>query len=147
VRYLIAAAAALLLLTACSSSGGSGSPSSSAAGPGQVCADAAALRSSLSSLKNIDILAVGGNGVRSALADVQAKAAALASDTSSFQPQVDALKNAIAQLTSTLQDLPSGSIASKATTIGAQLAAVGLAGQSLATALTTACPSGAAGAS
>jgi hypothetical protein len=147
VRYLIAVAAALLLLTACSSSGGSGSPSTSEAGTAQLCADAAALRSSLASLKNIDILAVGGNGVSSALADVQAKASALASHKSSFQPQIDALKSAITQLTNTLQDLPTGSIATKATTIGSQLAAVGVAGQSLASAVTTACPSGAAGAS
>ena len=141
MRFFAAAFAVIAVVcVGCSSSGGSGSPSSSAPAAAKVCSDVAALQTSLSALTKLDIVSVGVSGVRSALADVQAKAGALAADKTHFQPQIDALTSAVSQLSATVQNLPSGSVATKASAIATQLATVISAGRTLQSALANACP-------
>ena len=101
------------------------------------------MQTSLSALTKLDIVSVGVSGVQSALADVRAKAGALASDKTQFQPQIDALTSAVSQLSATVQNLPSGSVATKASAIAAQVVAVTSAGRALQSALANACPAAA----
>lgn len=137
---VLLAAIVLALLSACGSSSSKSSGSAASASTSVVCSDYQALKDSLGNLTNIKVLSAGPNGVKAAADDVDAKASALASSSQQFAPQVDALKTAVSQLTSTLSGVPSAGFQGALSTLGPQISAVGKAGQNLQTAIGSTCP-------
>jgi hypothetical protein len=148
-RVGAAAVAILLLCGGCTSSSKSqSSPSPTPAAPTvttqgttEFCSNYAALKASLSRLTSLNVIAVGTNGLSAAVDDVKATAAALAASAGVFAPQVNAVTSAIDQLQSTVSGLSSSGLRGALPTITAQIAAVATAGQALAAAVKTACPS------
>lgn len=146
---LVGVVLVLALSAACSSSSGGGSTTTSTetatSTPGstaEFCANYQALQTSLANLTKLNIVAVGTDGLKAALDDITSKTNALAASAQQqFSPQVDGLKNAVGQLRATFDNLPSGGISSNLTTIGTRIAAIGTAGQALASAVGNACPS------
>jgi hypothetical protein len=145
-------AAAVAILVCCggctSSSKSQSSPSPTPAAPtattqgtAEFCSNYAALKASLSQLTSLNVIAVGTSGLSAAADDVKAKATALAASAGVFAPQVNALTTAIDQLQPTVSGLSSSGLRGALPTITAQIAAVARAGQELAAAVKTACPS------
>lgn len=120
------------------------SPTRTAQGTAEMCSAYAALKTSLHHLVTLNVLAGGMNGLTSAIDDVKQKAAALGRSSGEFTPQVNALNAAIRELEGTVHDLSNGgSLATALPNIGRQVAAVGSAGERLASAVRHACPSSA----
>ena len=71
----------------------------------QLCADRDALESSIRDLTNVDVVATGTDGVRQALTEVKDDVDALAESASEdFQPEVQAVKDALGDLESALNE-------------------------------------------
>lgn len=150
VRAGIAATAVAiaLLCAACTSSSKTtsspstpASPTSTTQGTAEFCSAYEALKASVQNLASLNVVAVGTNGLKAAVDDVKQKAAALAESAGVFAPQVNAVTTAIAQLESTLRNLPSSGLRGALPTISSQITAVITASRQLASAVTTACPS------
>lgn len=142
------AVAIVLLCAACTSSSKTtsspsapASPTSTTQGTEEFCSAYAALKASVQHLASLNVLAVGTNGLTAAVDDVKQKTSALAESAGVFAPQANALTTAIDQLQSTLRTVPSNGLRDALPTIGSQITAVVTAGQQLASAVTTACPS------
>jgi hypothetical protein len=140
-RTVVLAIVAVLgpTLAACSS-GGSDTPSPQASG----CTEVTALKSSVTTLTQVNPVTDGVAALKSAAAHVQAKlSAAVTAASSELQPAVTQVKNAFAGLETALKGVSSaGSLGSAATQVGTALTAVGtsLTGLSSAVAQTCASP-------
>lgn len=88
---------------------------SSAASSGDVCADRDALRSSLAALTNVDLVAEGTNGAKTAINAVKDDLTALRTSAGSeLQPEVQAVQNGIDDLDTAVD---AGSAAQAATAV------------------------------
>lgn len=147
---LTAGALAFVMLAGagCSSSSKSSSspsptpaaPTATTQGTAQFCSDYDALKESLQKLASLNVVAVGTDGLKTAVDDVKQKASALSDSAGVFKPQVTALNTAIDNLRTTVQGLSGGGLASSLPKLGQQIAAVGTAGQQLGSAVKSACP-------
>jgi len=131
-------------LGACSATTGSSAPavsSAPSAGTGasapasgsEVCAAVASLKSALSSLKDLDLKAVGTNGLTTAVDAVQTAAANLATAlTGGASPELTAFQTSLADLKATVSGLSSdASVVEKASAIRTAIKAVQAAGSDL----------------
>jgi hypothetical protein len=161
VRAAVIALGAGLLLAACGSGSGSSAatsaPATSAAAsspasatsspaPGSsaaLCADAAALRSSISSLTHIKVGKGSANQIKSGVADVQAKLAAFTAQAKGqWQAETTALKSALAKLQTAASNLASHPSLSTVPGVVTAVGGVTTAAGSLWAAVGTTCPSG-----
>jgi hypothetical protein len=142
-----AVASLVMALAACNSTGSASSiaatsgPSTAASAPADgtgVCADAAAVKTSLTDLKALDLKTVGKAGLAAGIGKVDDAVTTLGNSAKAVAgPQVDALKSAIATLKSALDSLTSdASVAQKATDIRAAVSGVETAATALKAALT-----------
>ena len=134
---LILTSAALLSLAACSGSPSSTAVSSAAsepsaaaspdvAGSDAACAGLATVQASVASLKAVDLTAVGTDGLKAALTDVETAVTALAADAkdtavperAALSASLDSLKTAVSGLTS------DATLREKATELTTAIAAV-----------------------
>ena len=125
ITSAFAIAIACVLLAACSSS--SSTTTSPAASPSaDVCASLQALQSSVDALVHISPVQVGVQGIQDAVAKVQTDLDAVASSAgSSLGPQVDALKQSVAAVGTTLSS--GQSLSAMVGQLATQLPAVGTA--------------------
>lgn len=152
-RWRLAAVAGgvALLTVACSSSstasGGSSSPAgaTTSSASSVLCADAAALRTSLDKLTQIQASAGQGaaNEVKSDLASVKTAATTFANDAKGrWQPQTTALKAALASLGTAVQQLAANPSTAGVSTVVTAVGQVTTAAQQLFAAVGKDCPSG-----
>jgi hypothetical protein len=154
-RWRLAAIACgvALLTVACTSSsstaaGGSSSPAAGATTPSAssaLCADAAALRTSLDKLTQVQASAGQGavNEVKSDLASVKAAATTFANDAKGrWQSQTAALKTALASLETAVQQLAANPSTANVSAVVTALGQVTTAAQHLFAAVGKDCPSG-----
>lgn len=154
-RWRLAAIACgvALLTVACSSSsstasGGSSSPaagSTTFSASSALCADAAALRTSLDKLTHVQASAGQGavTEVKSDLADVKTAATTFANDAKGrWQSQTSALRSALTSLESAVKQLAANPSTAGASTVVTALGQVTTAAQQLFTAVGKDCPSG-----
>ena len=145
-RPIVLVLGALLALGACSggttssaSSAASAAPTASAEGSAAtgVCADAAAVKSSLADLQNLDLMSTGKEGLTSAFDEVEASVSTLATSAKEAAgPEVDALKTALATLKTAVGDLSSDAgVIEKATEIKGAVSGVETAATALKAAL------------
>ena len=81
----------------------------SAAPSGDVCADREALRDSVAALADVDLVAEGTNGAKSAISAVKDDLAALRSSAGSeLEPEVQAVQDAVDDLETAVGNLDSG---------------------------------------
>ena len=81
----------------------------SAASSGDVCADREALRDSVAALADVDLVAEGTNGAKSAISAVKDDLAALRSSAGSeLEPEVQAVQDAVDELETAVGNLGSG---------------------------------------
>jgi hypothetical protein len=83
------------------------------AGPAdeQLCEDREAVRDSIESLTDVDVIAEGTSGIEEALADVEASLDALGDSASDeLQPEVDELRSALDELETALEDAGSDGV-------------------------------------
>ena len=126
-------AVACVVLAACSSSSSSSTSPAAASTSGDVCASLQALQTSVDALVHISPVQVGVQGIQSAVAKVQTDLDAVASSAGSdLGPQVDALKQSVAAVGTTLSS--GQSISAMAGQLATQLPAVGTAWTNLTTA-------------
>jgi hypothetical protein len=154
VRAAAIALGAGLLLAACGSGSGSSSatsaPATSVAASSPttgastaLCADAAALRSSVSSLTHIKVGKGSANQIKSGVADVQAKLATLmAQAKGQWQAETTALKSALVKLQTAASNLASHPSLSAVPGVVTAVGGVTTAAGSLWAAVGTTCPSG-----
>jgi hypothetical protein len=144
-RLFIAVASVAVALGACSSTGSpsvtTSVASAAASAPAEstgVCADAAAVKSSLTDLKSLDLKTAGKAGLTAAIDKVDAAVTTLATSAKDTAgPQVEALQTAIATLETVLGNLASdASVAEKEADIRAAATGVEDAATALKTALT-----------
>jgi hypothetical protein len=148
----------LALLTAgCSSSSSSsaGAGASTTAPPASasatapstdaaLCADAAALRTSLNELIHVNVGSGAASQITTNLNNVRTALSTLISNAhGQFQPQTSALSTALSNLGTAVSTLASSPGASSIAGVVAALGRVGTAGQNLLSALNTSCPSAA----
>ena len=159
---LAAAAGGLALLTAAcgasSSSASGGTPSPSAPSPSApsssapaaagsspsstLCADAAALFTSLNQLTHIKVQKGAKNEITAKLTDVKANLTAFVTEArGQWQAQTAALKSALANLQTAVKSLTASPSASAVGGVVTALGAVSTATQSLLAAVSTRCPS------
>ena len=141
-----------LLTVACGSSSSTapgGSSSSAAASPlgasSALCADAAALRASLSKLTHIQASAGQGalNEVKADLASVKTATANFATDAKGkWQPQTSALKSALSSLGTAVQKLAANPSSAAVSSVVTALGQVTTATGNLFAAVGNDCPSG-----
>jgi len=142
----------LALLTAgCSSSSSSSSASSTSApatsasataSDAALCADAAALRTSLNELIHVNVGSGAAGQITTDLNNVRAALSTLISNAhGQFQPQTSALSTALTNLGTAVSNLAANPGASTISGVVAALGRVGTAGQNLLSALNTSCPS------
>ena len=151
-----------LLLVACGSGSGSSSatsapatsaavssPASAAAssptpgGSAALCADAAALRSSVSSLTHIKVGKGSANQIKSGVANVKTKLTAFTAQAKGqWQAQTTALKSALAKLQTAASNLASHPSLSTVPGVVTAVGGVTTAAGSLWAAVGTTCPSG-----
>ena len=144
------ALAALMLLVSCGSSSDSGESSATASSSGPpettaaataVCADVAALKSSIEALADVKPLQDGLTALKAAVADTKtALDAAVASATAELQPAVEDVKTQFAAVQTAASGVTTDNIKQKAPAIGAALRGLGKATTALATTLTQKCP-------
>jgi hypothetical protein len=147
----IACGVALLTVACTSSSTATGGSSSPAAGPttpsvsSALCADAAALRTSLDKLTQVQASAGQGavNEVKSDLTSVKTAATAFANDAKGrWQSQTAALKTALASLETAVQQLAANPSTAGVSTVVTALGQVTTAAQRLFAAVGKDCPAG-----
>jgi hypothetical protein len=148
----IACGVALLTVACSSSSTASGEPSSPAAGSttfsasSALCADAAALRTSLDKLTKIQASAGQGavNEVKTDLAEAKTAATNFANDAKGqWQSQTSSLKSALASLQTEVQKLAANPTTAGMSNVVTALGQVTTAAQQLFAAVAKDCPSGA----
>lgn len=152
-RFAAMACGAALLTVACGSnsstpaagaSPAAASPSGSAASSA-LCADAAALRTSLNKLTKLQASAGQGaaNEVKSDLANVKTAATNFANDAKGeWQPQTSALKSALTSLQTQVQKLTANPTAAGVSSVVTALGQVTTAAERLFAAVGKDCPSG-----
>ncbi len=144
----------LALTAGCSSSSSSSSASagsSTTAPPASasatvsdatLCADAAALRTSLNELTRVNVGSGAASQITTDLNNVRTALSTLISNAhGQFQPQTSALSTALSNLGPAVSNLASNPGASSIAAVVAALGRVGTAGQNLLSALNTSCPS------
>jgi hypothetical protein len=116
-RLLTGVAAAALLAAACSGEGGgsTGASTTVAASPTTVaspttrlrdCADTAALEAAVTALRDVDLVQVGVDGLRAALADVADELEVLAAGArAEWSPEIAELRGAVDALVTTVTGL------------------------------------------
>ena len=123
------ALAAIVGAAACTSSSSTTSTTTTSAASSSaadVCGDLTALQTSVNGLLNVNVVQTGTDGVKSALATVQSDLDALAASASAqLGPQVDALKQSLTAVATTLSS--GQSVSAIASQLATQLAAVGTA--------------------
>ena len=130
---LVSGAIVCVLLAACTSSSSTTTSPAAASTSGDVCASLTALQSSVDALVHISPLQVGTQGVQDAVAKVQTDLDAVASAAGSdLGPQVDALKQSVSAVATTLSS--GQSLSTMAGQLATQLPAVGTAWTNLTTA-------------
>lgn len=117
VRRVLAVLAVAMLMAACGDDSGSSSTTTASAesttiptttAPDDLCGDAEALRSSVSELEDVDLVAEGTNGASAAISAVQDDLAALSESAGDdLQPQVQAVEDAIDELDTAVDNLDS----------------------------------------
>jgi ABC-type enterochelin transport system substrate-binding protein len=94
---------------AATSTADSAADETSSAPSGDVCADREALRDSVAALADVDLVAEGTNGAKSAISAVKDDLAALRTSAGSeLEPEVQAVQDAIDELESAVGNLDSG---------------------------------------
>ena len=105
------------------------------------CGDVVALKSSLDTLKNVDVRQDGVEALTSALADVKTKlGAATASASSALQPEVQQVQTAVDALETATSGLTTSNLKQKAPAIATALRQVATATSALSTNLSQSCP-------
>ena len=142
----IVMAVAVMALAACSSTGSAPSAAvsnapvgpSTSAGTADVCADVAAVETSLKDLKDLDFKTVGTAGLTAGIEKVQASITTLAASAKDAAgPEVQGLTAALATLRTAIENLTTdASVAEKATDIRAAATGVETAAKALKAALT-----------
>ena len=123
--------------SAATSSSASPSPSSSV-----LCADVAALRTSLDQLVHVKVQSGAANEITSDLQNVKAALTKLVNDArGQWQAQTSALSAALDQLKTAAQDLTASPSGSTVSAVAAALGQVKRAAQDLLAAVSTDCPS------
>jgi hypothetical protein len=149
-RRLALAACGLALLAGCgsgstsSSSSASATSSSAAAAPSgsALCADAAALRSSLDQLRRVNVQAGAVSQITASLNDVKAALTKLVNDArGQFQTQTSALSAALDTLKTAVSSLGASPGVSTVSGVVSALGQVNTAAQNLLAAVNTDCPS------
>lgn len=158
-RHLWAAAAGLALLCAVASCGsGSPSPESSSspsvagpsastpssptpsAGSSAGCAEVDALKSSLATLKDVDVVHDGIDALNSAIADVESDlSAAAAAASSDLKPELDQVRTALDAVKTAAGGLSKGNLREQAPAVAGALRQLGTATSSLSTAVAQGC--------
>lgn len=147
---LVAAAAICLALSACGSQTApapapaptAAAPTTSATYSPELCSAAAAYQTAVNSLVRIDAAAVGTDGVKAALQDVQTAAANLGTAArAQFGPQVAALETAVSALRGTVAGLSSqDSVSANLGKIATSVAAVEAAAKPIVDSVRAGCP-------
>jgi hypothetical protein len=123
---VVLVAAAALLGAGCSSGGGSAASTPSASPSSVVCADVAALRSSMAQVGHLSASGDALDKLKTDVAEVRADVARLRTDAGGeWKTQIDELNSALVTLQMTLKNIgsqPSATAAAKA--VSTQLAAV-----------------------
>ena len=92
----------------------------------ELCADREALRTSVDALKDIDLVAEGTNGVKSAVTAVKDDLAALrASAGDELKPQVDAVQGDIDDVEAAIEQLGSGGAAAAVSAVSSLVGSAG----------------------
>jgi hypothetical protein len=146
---LVLASIAILVISACSGSaspGASSAPAGTSApagasawtGSDAVCADAAAVKSSVAALKDLDLTAVGTNGLSAAVTAIETAVTGLSNSAgTTATAEREALKTSLASLKTAVSGLTSdASVKEKATELRTAIAGV----ETAATALQAAMP-------
>jgi hypothetical protein len=139
---LLAVAALSWLLIGCGGNTSSASTEPTATTSATAgCADAAALKSSLDALKNVDVKNDGVDALTTALTDVKTKLdAAAASASSVLKPQIQQVQTAVDSLQTATNGLSTSNVTQKAPAIADALAQVATATSALTTTLSQDCP-------
>jgi len=138
---LATAAVCTVTVTACSSDSGSSSSSTTTAKQA-VCADRDNLKKSVDDLKNLSVASEGKNGVESALKKVKTNIDALGqSAKAAYKPDVDAVKSALDQLQSAVDNFGNQSISQSVQDIGTAISKVGQTTGVLESEVQSGCPS------
>ena len=117
-----------------------GRPAESAAGGGDACVDATALRTAVDDLKAIDLTSVGTDGLTAAVDDVQAAGTALKSSVAAdLTPEVTALETALTGLGTAVEAIGEGEVGAAAADIQTAVAAVDTAASALVTDVQSGC--------
>lgn len=132
--------------SAASSTASSSAPTAAASassGSGAMCDDVAALRASIAALKDLKLLEVGTAGVKTAVADVKARAEAVkVSAGATLGQPIDDLLTAVAALQTTVTSLGDQSgLAAAAVSIKASIEQIGTAAAGVQTTMSSPCPS------
>ena len=107
-----------------------------------MCADKSALQSSIKALTNPDLLTSGTSSIKAALKKVKTNLDALGQSVKAdLKPQVDAVKSALDQLQTVVDNVGSGSLTDNLQAIGDAISKVGATTGDLASALSSECPS------
>ena len=116
---------AAVVLGACAGATGSAAPAESAAGGGDACVDATALRTAVDDLKAIDLTSVGTDGLTAAVDDVQAAGTALKSSVAAdLTPEVTALETALTGLGTAVEAIGEDEVGAAAADIQTAVATV-----------------------
>ena len=92
----------------------------------ELCADREALRTSVDGLKDIDLVAEGTNGVKSAVTAVKDDLAALrASAGDELKPQVDAVQSDLDDVEAAIEQLGSGGAAAAVSVVSSLVSSAG----------------------
>ena len=108
-----------------------------------ACTDAAALKGSLETLKEVDVRQDGVPALTSALTDVKAKLlVSVASATAALKPSVQGVQTSVNALESAASGLTTSNATQQAPAVATALAGVAVATRSLTTAISQGCPAG-----
>ena len=92
----------------------------------ELCADREALSTSVDKLKDLDLVAEGTNGVKSAVTDVKDKLEALRTSAGDeLKPQVDAVQSDLDDLEAAIEQLGSGGAAAAVSTVTSLVSSAG----------------------
>jgi hypothetical protein len=128
--------------SAASSSAPASAASSSAPANSALCADAAALRTSLDKLRRVNVGAGMADEITANLNEVKTALTTLVNDAhGQWQPQASALSSALAKLGTSVSNLAAHPGAGPVSDVVAALGEVNTAAQNLLAAVNTSCPS------
>lgn len=139
---LVTATMCTIAVAGCSSDSGSSSSSSTISPKQAVCADRTDLKNSVDDLRNLSVANEGKSGVESALKKVQKNIDALGqSAKKAYQPDVDAVKSALDQLQTAVNDFGNQSVSQSVEAVGTAISKVGQATSRLVSEVQSGCPS------